>query len=431
MNIGIVTTWFERGAAYVSRQYRDILAVRHNVFIYGRGGESYGVKDPNWDTMDVTWDKRSVMPVMTAIDIKQFKCWISEKNLDIVFFNEQHWWEPVLLCNRMGVKTGAYIDYYKEQTIPLFGSYDFLMCNTRRHYNVFKWHAQAYYIPWGTDINLFLNTKPDLVEEGYVTFFHSAGMNPNRKGCDLVIKAFAGLSNVRTKLIIHSQRNLKEYFPEMKELITELERRKVLICHEKTVPAPGLYHLGDVYVYPSRLEGIGLSIAEALSCGLPVITSDNPPMNEFIDGTNGKLVKIDQLFPRSDGYYWSQCSVNLGSLKDCMQEYAQYPEKIRERKTLARRYAEKYLDWRRNAAVLPALFEEVMYLSNKAKRIAMREAQLFEEKRLGVRIKLYYRFPFLSKMLEIFLGFLDVYYAKSKKHLKIYLIKSRILRKHK
>ena len=37
MHIGIVTTWFERGAAYVSRQYRDALAGQHTVFIFARG----------------------------------------------------------------------------------------------------------------------------------------------------------------------------------------------------------------------------------------------------------------------------------------------------------------------------------------------------------------------------------------------------------
>lgn len=45
MNIGIVRTWFERGAAYVSRQYMEVLAERHNIFIYARGGESFAKKN--------------------------------------------------------------------------------------------------------------------------------------------------------------------------------------------------------------------------------------------------------------------------------------------------------------------------------------------------------------------------------------------------
>lgn len=49
MNIAIVTTWFERGAAYVSRQYRQALMRSHQVFIYARGGEAYAATDPVWN----------------------------------------------------------------------------------------------------------------------------------------------------------------------------------------------------------------------------------------------------------------------------------------------------------------------------------------------------------------------------------------------
>ena len=39
MNIGIVTTWFESGAGYVSRQYKKILESPGNkVYIFARGG---------------------------------------------------------------------------------------------------------------------------------------------------------------------------------------------------------------------------------------------------------------------------------------------------------------------------------------------------------------------------------------------------------
>jgi len=60
MNIGIVTTWFERGAAQVSHQYKEILGQDNEVFIYARGGEKYARNNPKWDTPDVTWGKKTV-----------------------------------------------------------------------------------------------------------------------------------------------------------------------------------------------------------------------------------------------------------------------------------------------------------------------------------------------------------------------------------
>lgn len=60
MNIGIVTTWFERGAAYVSRQFEQVLEKDgHNVFILARGGEKYAKGDPKWDLDNVHWGKNA------------------------------------------------------------------------------------------------------------------------------------------------------------------------------------------------------------------------------------------------------------------------------------------------------------------------------------------------------------------------------------
>ncbi len=42
---------------------------------------------------------------------------------------------------------------------------------------------------------------------------------------------------------------------------------------------------------PSRWEGLGLHLYEATALGIPIVTNDNPPMNEIvIDGRNGLLV---------------------------------------------------------------------------------------------------------------------------------------------
>jgi glycosyltransferase involved in cell wall biosynthesis len=42
----------------------------------------------------------------------------------------------------------------------------------------------------------------------------------------------------------------------------------------------GLYDEGDVCVQPSHWEGLGLSLLECQAAGLPLITTDAPPMNE-------------------------------------------------------------------------------------------------------------------------------------------------------
>ena len=47
----------------------------------------------------------------------------------------------------------------------------------------------------------------------------------------------------------------------------------------------------DVSLSPSRWEGLGLPLYEAVAFGMPTIANDDPPMNEVVvDGVNGILV---------------------------------------------------------------------------------------------------------------------------------------------
>jgi glycosyltransferase involved in cell wall biosynthesis len=51
----------------------------------------------------------------------------------------------------------------------------------------------------------------------------------------------------------------------------------------------------DVYVLPTRYEGFGLPLLEAMACGAPLVTSDIPVVREIVEnGVNGLLV------PRGD-----------------------------------------------------------------------------------------------------------------------------------
>jgi glycosyltransferase involved in cell wall biosynthesis len=358
MNIAIITTWFPAGAGYVSKAYQQVLEKENNVFIYARGGQVMK-GHPEWDAPNVTWAPWHENQIRTRHFIK----WLKINKIDIAFFNEQRYWEPVLEAKKIGVCIGAYIDYYTQETVSAFEIFDFLICNTERHYSVFNWHPRAYYIPWGTDIDKF---KPKNNENNKVpTFLISAGWQPmkklDRRGSLLALKAFKKVKG-DCKLILYSQVEIDQFTASWSDAISD-SRIELRIGTFDPFP----FTEGDVYIYPSRLDGIGLTLPEALSSGLCAITTNNAPMNEFVkDNQNGLLVDVDCYLGRYDGYYWAESVCSIDSLTQKIQMYVNDYSLLHNHKINSRKFALKYLDWSKNAKELPEIFYNSYKSKNKA-----------------------------------------------------------------
>jgi len=376
MNIGIVTSWHEGGAGYVSRAYMNVLKSHgHDVQIYVRGGRYYPMGNPIWDLPNVTWGIRYEPPGkltqfnMQYVNMCHFEKWLYKHNISVIITNEDTRFELAKRAKSLGYVVGTYIDYYKKDTVNEFNVYDFLLCNTKRHHSVFAHMPYAFYIPWGTDINVFKpqSDRDKRKNDDTLVFFHSANFGGRncRKGTDLLLKAFQKI-NGKVELVIHSQAPLSKFGDDAAEIVKKDKRIEFI---EKTVPAPGLYHRGDVFVYPSRLEGIGLCVPEALACGLPVITTDNAPMNEFVkDNENGLLVKVKETRKREDGYYWPEKIADIDDLANKMQTYTNDRNLLMRHKHQARENAEKYLDWMKNASAVSNNLQSLLENTTKKRR---------------------------------------------------------------
>ncbi len=337
MNIGIVTTWFERGAAYVSRVYLEMLQKEgHNVFVFARGGKIPPVDIDKWNEPYVT---RDTTYQNTQINKREFFKWINQNHIEVILFNEQQDFRIVGETKKKfpNVKLAAYVDYYTERTKDWFDLYDFVICNTHRHMQAMEKHPQKFYLQWGTDIDLY---KPKYEMHDQVTFFHSVGMS-TRKGTDILLDAFInGECYKQSKLVIHTQIPIERFTKYDRAF---LQNHNVEII-EKTVTAPGLYFMGDVYVYPTRLDGLGLTMYEAAASGLPIITTDFPPMNEAVKAEFGRLIKVHDFYCRQDAYFFPMAICDRDDLIRCMRWYIDHPEKLNEQKIKAREYALAHYD---------------------------------------------------------------------------------------
>ena len=112
----------------------------------------------------------------------------------------------------------------------------------------------------------------------------------HRKGLDLLIEAFGSIAEDfpdTCLFIIGSQR---EDEPGIKQGLIELATRygvedRVVFTGSRS-DVLDILHIFEVYAMPSRIEGFGLSLIEAICAGVPAIVSDIATFTELCD--NGK-----------------------------------------------------------------------------------------------------------------------------------------------
>ena len=115
----------------------------------------------------------------------------------------------------------------------------------------------------------------------------------NHKRPHLLIEAFAQVANEFPdwEVEIWGAGSNKVYMRSLERLIKKrgLQERVRLMGVTRDVSA--VLEKGDIFVLPSAAEGFGLSLAEAMSMGLPAVGYRNcPAVNELIiDGKNGIL----------------------------------------------------------------------------------------------------------------------------------------------
>jgi glycosyltransferase involved in cell wall biosynthesis len=51
-----------------------------------------------------------------------------------------------------------------------------------------------------------------------------------------------------------------------------------------------LYASADIFVFPSRYEGYGIVLAEAMKAGLPIVAADNGPVAEILTNNENALI---------------------------------------------------------------------------------------------------------------------------------------------
>lgn len=153
----------------------------------------------------------------------------------------------------------------------------------------------------------------------------------HEKGVNLYLKAAQNLKNRYPKAEFHIIGEPDHTPSAVKlEVLQDYHNRNVIVYHGFQKNIPERLYNSDIFVLPTFYrEGIPRSILEALSIGMPVITTNTPGCREtIIEGQNGYLI------PPND----------MEALQNAMQKILDHPEHIKSMGITSRKMAEEKFD---------------------------------------------------------------------------------------
>ena len=166
-------------------------------------------------------------------------------------------------------------EWFEPNWMPRLNKVNAVYCKTRYTLEVFsKLHPNCVYCGW-TSIDRY-NAN---VEKRFM-FLHLAGKSKH-KGSEAVLNAWRQNSHLPL-LLLQKLENIKGFHsPGLLNVAYQFKH----VADIRETMNQALFHL-----CPSKAEGFGHYINEALSTGAVVITTDAPPMNELVTSEYGFTV---------------------------------------------------------------------------------------------------------------------------------------------
>ncbi len=296
MRIGICAYWFNRGQGVVARHLRSALdGLGHETFVLARPTRASNIR-PSFVDRTGVWDQPRITQASAyRIPAHELVGWARESNLDLAFFDQNYEFEAITELREAGVRTVSrfvWEQFGREHVEPAKRALDLIYSLTESERERYaEMGIESPRVRWGIHPELLRYADADGPgAEARVGFFYPAGFLSKRKPVAEVLKAFRRVRGDALSLVVKGQ--VERRTDLLERAAARDPRVEVVLADLPTEEHMSRFAAADVCVAPSRWEGLGLHLYESMALGLPVITNDNPPMNEVIrNGENGILVR--------------------------------------------------------------------------------------------------------------------------------------------
>lgn len=365
MRSGIVTKWFNRGQPVVARQTRSALdELGHETFVLARPKKERGPQKGALSREGV-WDQPGVTEAKSyEITLDEYLGWVEANGIEAVWCDQNYQFEELRTLRERGVLTiGRFVweHFAPEHVEGALSAFDVIYsltkCEQERYGSM---GVSSPYVPWGIHPEILQAARaarPDPSDSrpgGCVKVIFPGGFIGHRKPLGPILEAFSKTRNPDLRLLVKAQVERKT-LADARDAAEADPRLTLLLADQSMEEHYATFGEYDVCLVPSRWEGLGLPHYEAMAFGMPVITNDDPPMNEIVEHErNGLLVPSHQIGTAQSGI--PAMDPDVDALAEAIERIAD--DELRARLSAGAREVCEERAWKHTVAGLGELVEQ-------------------------------------------------------------------------
>ncbi len=214
-------------------------------------------------------------------------------------------------------------------------------------------------IPLGVDPEIFHPRAAAFKVEDRYTFLSTFEWGA-RKAPEILLRAFTEEFSEAERVLLILKVDNRDPVVDVGQEVRAMElpagRAPIAFLYNQPLPDSrmgSLYRSADCFVLPTRGEGWGMPIVEAMACGLPAIATDWSGPTEFLDDRVGYPLVVEALAPAIakcpfyEGFRWAQPS--LADLRRKMRHVFENREEAAEKGARAAEEVARRWTWAHTA----------------------------------------------------------------------------------